>query len=51
MNLFDILEGRMQQIFEGGNSMAPLPFKKLAKKAVREMKRSAVNVDCGVISP
>lgn len=51
MNLFDILEGRMQQIFEGGNSMAPLPFKKLAKKAVREMKRSAVKVDGRVIAP
>ncbi len=51
MNLFDILEGRMQQIFEGGNSMAPLPFKKLAKKAVREMKRGAVKVDGRVIAP
>ena len=51
MSLFDILEGRMQQIFEGGNSMAPLPFKKLAKQTVREMKHSAVKVDGRVIAP
>lgn len=51
MSLFDILEGRMQQIFEGGNAMAPLPFKKLAKQAVREMKRSAVKVDGRSIAP
>lgn len=51
MSLFDILEGRMQQIFEGGNTMAPLPFKKLAKQAVREMKRSAVKVDGRSIAP
>lgn len=51
MSLFDILEGRMQQIFEGGNSMAPLPFKKLAKQAVREMKRSAVKIDGRSIAP
>lgn len=51
MSLFDILEGRMQQIFEGGNAMAPLPFKKLAKQAVREMKRSTVKVDGRVIAP
>lgn len=51
MSLFDILESRMQQIFEGGNAMAPLPFKKLAKSAIREMKRNAVKVDGRVIAP
>ena len=51
MSLFDILEGRMQQIFEGGSSMAPLPFKKLAKQAVREMKRSAVKMDGRTFAP
>lgn len=51
MSLFDILESRMQQIFEGGSSMAPLPFKKLAKRAVREMKRSAVKMDGRTFAP
>lgn len=51
MSLFDILEDRMQQIFEGGSSMAPLPFKKLAKQAVREMKRSAVKMDGRTFAP
>ena len=51
MNLFDILEGRMKQIFEGGSSMAPLPFKKLAKQAVREMKRNAVKMDGRTFAP
>lgn len=51
MSLFDILEDRMQQIFEGGSSMAPLPFKKLAKQAVREMKRSAVKMDGRSFAP
>lgn len=51
MSLFDILESRMQQIFEGGSLMAPLPFKKLAKQAVHEMKRSAAKVDGRTIAP
>lgn len=51
MSLFDILESRMQQIFEGGSSMAPLPFKKLAKQAVREMKRQAVKMDGRTFAP
>lgn len=51
MSLFDILESRMQQIFEGGSSMAPLPFKKLAKRAVRAMKRNAVKMDGRTFAP
>lgn len=51
MSLFDILEGRMQQIFERGSAMAPLPFKKLAKRAVREMKRNAVKMDGQTFAP
>ncbi len=51
MSLFDILEDRMRQIFEGGSSMAPLPFKKLAKRAVREMKRASVKTDGRTFAP
>ena len=51
MNLFDIFEGRMQQIFERGNTMAPFPFKKLAKTAVREMKSCSAKLDGRQVSP
>ncbi len=51
MSLFDVLEQRMQGIFESGSSMAPLPFKKLAKQAVREMKRSSVKMDGQTFAP
>ena len=51
MNLFDIFEGRMQQIFERGNTMAPFPFKKLAKTAVREMKSCSAKLDGGQVAP
>lgn len=51
MNLFDIFEGRMQQIFERGNAMAPFPFKKLAKTAVREMKSCATKLDGRLVAP
>ena len=51
MNLFDILEGRMQQIFERGNTMAPFPFKKLAKTAVREMKSCSAKLDGRQVAP
>lgn len=51
MNLFDILEGRMQQLFEGNRMLAPLPFKKLARAAVGEMKRCAVKVDGRRLAP
>ena len=51
MNLFDILEDRMKQIFEGGSSMAPFPFKKLAKQAVQQMKRNAVKMDGRTFAP
>ena len=51
MNLFDIFEGRMQQIFERGNTMAPFPFKKLAKTAVREMKSCSAKLDGRQVAP
>lgn len=51
MNLFDIFEGRMQQIFERGNTMAPFPFKKLAKTAVREMKGCSAKLDGRQVAP
>ena len=51
MNLFDIFEGRMQQIFEHGNTMAPFPFKKLAKTAVREMKSCSAKLDGRQVAP
>lgn len=51
MNLFDIFEGRMQQVFERGNTMAPFPFKKLAKTAVREMKSCSAKLDGRQVAP
>ncbi|MBS5450025.1 MAG: DUF3662 domain-containing protein [Coriobacteriia bacterium] len=51
MSFFDILEGRMQQLFEGNRMLAPLPFKKLAKSAVHEMKRNAVKIDGRHLAP
>lgn len=51
MSFFDILEGRMQQLFEGNQMLAPLPFKKLAKTAVREMKRNAAKIDGRKLAP
>lgn len=51
MGLFDIFEERMQQIFEHGNAMAPFPFKKLAKTAVREMKSCSAKLDGRVVAP
>ena len=51
MSFFDILEGRMQQLFEGNRMLAPLPFKKLAKTAVHEMKRNAVKIDGRHLAP
>lgn len=51
MSLFDIFENRMKQIFEGGNAMAPLPFKKLAKMAVREMKGCSAKLDGRTVAP
>ena len=51
MNLFDIFEGRMQQIFERGNTMAPFPFKKLAKTAVHEMKSCSAKLDGRQVAP
>lgn len=51
MNLFGIFEGRMQQIFERGNTMAPFPFKKLAKTAVREMKSCSAKLDGRQVAP
>ena len=51
MSFFDILESRMQQLFEGNRMLAPLPFKKLAKSAVREMKRSSVKIDGRHLAP
>lgn len=51
MSLFDVLEQRMEGIFESGRAMAPLPFKKLAKRAVKEMKRSAVKMDGRTFAP
>jgi hypothetical protein len=45
MNLFDVFEDRMRSIFEGNRAAAPFPFKKLAKQAVRQMKRNAVKID------
>ena len=51
MNLFDIFEGRMQQIFERGNTRAPFPFKKLAKTAVREMKSCSAKLDGRQVAP
>ena len=51
MNLFDIFEGRMQQIFERGNTMAPFPFKKLAKTAVREMKSCSAKLEGRQVAP
>ena len=51
MNLFDIFEDRMQGIFERGNSMAPFPFKKLARTAVREMKSCSAKLDGRVVAP
>ena len=48
MNIF---EGRMQQIFERGNTMAPFPFKKLAKTAVREMKSCSAKLDGRQVAP
>ena len=51
MSLFDILEGRMREIFEGGGAMAPLPFKKLAKNAVTEMRRNAIKMDGQAFAP
>lgn len=51
MSLFDILEGRMREIFEGGGAMAPLPFKKLAKHAVTEMRRNAIKMDGQAFAP
>ena len=51
MNLFDIFEDRMQSIFERGNSMAPFPFKKLAKTAVREMKSCSAKLDGRTVAP
>lgn len=51
MGLFDIFEERMQDIFERGNAMAPFPFKKLAKTAVREMKGCSAKLDGRVVAP
>ncbi len=51
MGLFDIFEDRMQEIFERGNAMAPFPFKKLAKSAVREMKSCSAKLDGRVVAP
>ena len=51
MNLFDIFEDRMQGIFERGNAMAPFPFKKLAKTAVREMKSCSAKLDGRNVAP
>lgn len=51
MSFFDILEDRMQQLFEGNRMLAPLPFKKLAKSAVREMKRNAAKIDGRRLAP
>ena len=51
MNLFDIFEGRMQQIFERGNTMAPFPVKKLAKTAVRKMKSCSAKLDGRQVAP
>jgi hypothetical protein len=51
MGLLDIFEERMQQIFEHGNAMAPFPFKKLAKTAVREMKSCSAKLDGRVVAP
>ena len=41
----------MQQIFERGNTMAPFPFKKLAKTAVREMKSCSAKLDGRQVAP
>ena len=51
MSLFDVLESRMQGIFEGRNVAAPIPFKKLAKQATHEMKRRAVKTNGGTMAP
>jgi hypothetical protein len=51
MNLFDILENRMQELFEGNRATSPLPFKKLAKQTVRQMKRNAAKVDGRTLAP
>ena len=51
MNLFDIVESRMQDIFESSDLVVPIPFKKLAKQASREMKRNSVKADGHVIAP
>ena len=51
MSFFDILEGRMQELFEGNRMLAPLPFKKLAKVAVHEMKRNSVKIDGRHLAP
>ncbi len=45
MSIFDILEGRMQEIFEVGRVAAPFGFKQLAHMAVNQMKRSSVKLD------
>ena len=50
-NIFDVLEGRMEQIFEAGRTASPLAFKKVAKVAVREMKKNTTKVSGGKYAP
>ncbi|MBR2835091.1 MAG: DUF3662 domain-containing protein [Coriobacteriales bacterium] len=51
MNLVDILENRMTELFEGKRLKTPFPFKKLAKQATREMKRNAQQTGDAAIAP
>lgn len=51
MSIFDILEGRMQELFEGNRVVSPIAFKSLAREAVHRMKRGAVRLDGRKFAP
>lgn len=51
MSIIDILEERMQDLFEGNRTVVPLPFKKLAKSCIQQMKHNAIKLDGNTFPP
>lgn len=51
MNIIDILEGRMTQLFEGNQIVTPFSFKQLARVAVHQMRHNVAKIDGHKFAP